>query len=84
MSGLRRERGLRELYRDDPERVDAELWDTRWSRRDVLIQAGRGTLAAVLSLPFGVPYPRGFAPAALVRRRVVGPGRHRATGRRSS
>ncbi len=63
-----RERGLHELYADDPGRADALVFGRRVgvTRRGFLGGAGRGALAAALgaALPFGDVFPGGLVPAA--------------------
>jgi sulfite oxidase len=68
---MRRERGLFELYTDDPERADALVFDRRWtpSRRGFL----KGTSAAAVGAAIGAPlafadrFPQGLIPAALAQ-----------------
>ncbi len=65
-----RERGLHELYHDDPERADRELWGRRSapnSRRGFLKQSGLAAMAAVLGaeIPFQAFMPQGLIPASL-------------------
>ena len=66
----RKERGLRELYANDPEKADAELWDRgpeSPSRRGFLKNSGIAALMAALSapIPFLRNMPSGLIPIAL-------------------
>jgi len=67
--GLTPERGLFELYRDDPERADALVFGRRSGpdRRGFLKGAGLATMGAVLgaTIPFHRNMPAGWIPAAL-------------------
>lgn len=60
---MRGERGLRELYRDDPERADALVF----GRRGLLKGAGLTAMATVVgaAIPFARHMPAGLIPAAL-------------------
>ena len=62
---MRKERGLRELYADDPERADRLIL----GRRGVLQGASLATLAAaiVATIPFGRFMPGGYVPVALAQ-----------------
>jgi sulfite oxidase len=64
----KRERSLEELYRDDPERADALLYNrkTETSRRGFLGGAGVAAMGAMVggSIPFSKNMPAGFVPAA--------------------
>lgn len=66
--GLPPERGLFELYADDPERADALVFGRRTGadRRGFLRGAGLSTMAALLgaSIPFARNMPAGMIPAA--------------------
>lgn len=64
----KKERGLWELYRDDPEKADAEIWGRKTdplSRRGFLKKCGLTTLAAAVgsTIPFYRHMPAGFIPA---------------------
>ena len=66
----KKERGMRELYADDPEKADAELWGREpesVSRRGFLKNSGIAALTAVLSapIPFCRNMPAGLIPIAL-------------------
>lgn len=67
-SPLPRERGLHELYADDPIRADALVFGRRTgpSRRGFLAGTGLATMAAVIGLPipFARNMPAGLIPAA--------------------
>jgi len=67
----KRERSLDELYRDDPERADALLYDRKTgpSRRGFLGGAGVAAMGAVVggSIPFSQNMPAGFVPAAMAQ-----------------
>lgn len=67
-SPLPRERGLHELYADDPIRADALVFGRRTgpSRRGFLAGTGLATMAAVIGLPipFARNLPAGLIPAA--------------------
>lgn len=60
---MKHERGIFELYEDDPERADAILWN----RRGFLKAAGAAAMGAVVgaSIPFARHLPPGFFPVAL-------------------
>lgn len=64
-----RERGLHELYQQDPERADAEIWGRRWqtTRRGLLEQSTWIAAGAWLGswFPVSAKYPFGLIPAAL-------------------
>ena len=63
------ERGLHELYQDDPQRADAVVFGRRTplGRRGFLKGAGLAAVTASLgaALPFGRLFPSGLIPAAL-------------------
>lgn len=66
----RTDRGLFELYADDPERADALTFGRRWApnRRGFLHGAGVGAMAAAVgagAIPFAADLPGGLIPAAL-------------------
>ncbi|QQS13356.1 MAG: sulfite oxidase [Rhodospirillales bacterium] len=65
------ERGMHELYGDDPERADALVFGRRTgrSRRGFLKGAGLATMGAAVgaSLPFAGGMPGGLVPAALAQ-----------------
>ncbi len=65
----RKERGLCELYGDDPERADAVIFDrvAQPDRRGFLRGAGLTTMGALLgtSIPFAKNMPAGLIPSAL-------------------
>ncbi len=67
----KQDRGLRELYLDDPERADARLFGRRpeLSRRGFLGGSGLAALSTVLGahLPFARRFPGGLIPAALAQ-----------------
>jgi len=67
----KRERSLDELYRDDPERADALLYDRKSgpSRRGFLGGAGVAAMGAVVggSIPFSQNMPAGLVPTALAQ-----------------
>ena len=66
----KKERGLRELYANDPEKADSELWDRApesVSRRGFLKNSGLAafTLALSAPIPFFKNMPAGLIPVAL-------------------
>jgi DMSO/TMAO reductase YedYZ molybdopterin-dependent catalytic subunit len=65
------ERSLEELYRDDPERADALLYNrkTGTSRRRFLGGAGVAAMGAMVggTIPFSQNMPAGFVPAAFAQ-----------------
>jgi len=65
------ERGLHELYHDDPERADALVFGRRWTpgRRGFLKGAGLGAVAAAVGgqIPFAGLMPGGLVPAAMAQ-----------------
>lgn len=67
----KRERSLSELYAEDPERADAQVFGRRTdvSRRGFLGGAGLGAMSAVVGGPivFGAGMPGGLIPAALAQ-----------------
>lgn len=66
-----RERGLHELYADDPERADALVFDRRTgpSRRGFLSGSGLATMTAMVGAPiaFAEFMPGGFIPKAFAQ-----------------
>jgi DMSO/TMAO reductase YedYZ molybdopterin-dependent catalytic subunit len=69
--GMRsKERGLFELYRDDPERADALVFN----RRGLLKGAALATMGAAVggAIPFSRNMPSGFIPAALAQGAAAG------------
>jgi sulfite oxidase len=71
-----RERGITELYQDDPERADAVLFGRRTAkpegdvgRRGFLQGAGLATMAAAVggAIPFAANMPAGLVPAAFAQ-----------------
>ena len=66
-----KERGFFELYRDDPERADALVFN----RRGVLKGAGLATMGAMVggAIPFSGNMPAGFIPAALAQGSAAAP-----------
>lgn len=77
----RPERGLHELYRDDPDRADA----LAWGRRGMLRGAALASMGAALgsAIPFAGRMPRGLVPAALAQGGAPGaqPGLLRMEGK---
>lgn len=73
----KRERGLFELYRDDPERADALVWGRRTGtgRRGFLKGAGLTAMGAAVGahIPFAGNMPAGLIPAALAQGAAQGP-----------
>jgi len=73
----KKERGLIELYRDDPERADALVFGRRTgpSRRGFLQGAGLTTMAAALgaNIPFARNMPAGLIPVAFAQPAQQGP-----------
>ncbi len=69
----KKERGLWELYENDPERADADLWDRTpggMSRRGFLEKSGWALALAVgAHIPFLRLMPSGWIPAALAQTR---------------
>ncbi len=69
MSKLPKERGIRELYEDDPERADYLVFGRQADagRRGFLKGAGLATMGAVLgaAIPFHRYMPSGLIPSAL-------------------
>lgn len=67
----KQERGLRELYDDDPERADAIVFGrkTEDGRRGFLKSAGLGAMAAAVggAIPFARNLPGGIIPAAMAQ-----------------
>jgi DMSO/TMAO reductase YedYZ molybdopterin-dependent catalytic subunit len=65
------ERSLQELYRDDPERADAEAFGRRTGvdRRGFLNGAGLAAMGAAVgaAIPFSASMPAGLIPAALAQ-----------------
>lgn len=72
MTGLWKERGLFELYRDDLERADALVF----GRRKFLAGSGMAAMGALLggSIPFGGGMPSGLIPAAMAQGAAAGAG----------
>ena len=74
---MKRERGLIELYRDDPERADALVFGRRsgLDRRGFLKGAGLATMGAMVGaqIPFAGSMPAGLVPAALAQGAAQGP-----------
>jgi sulfite oxidase len=68
---MKRERGLFELYRDDPERADALVFSRRVgpTRRGFLQGAGLTAMASAVgaAIPFADRLPGGFIPAAFAQ-----------------
>ena len=73
---LPRERSLRELYENDPERADAVVFGRRSgpSRRGFLQGAGLAAIGAAVggSIPFSASIPAGLVPAALAQSAPAG------------
>ncbi|HEX6980839.1 MAG TPA: sulfite oxidase [Alphaproteobacteria bacterium] len=73
----KKERGLIELYRDDPERADALVFGRRTgpSRRGFLQGAGLAAMGAALgaNIPFARNMPGGLIPAAFAQPAQQGP-----------
>ena len=69
MSKLPKERGIRELYEDDPERADDLVFGRKADegRRGFLKGAGLATMGAILgaAIPFNRNMPSGLIPSAL-------------------
>ncbi len=67
----KRERSLEELYRDDPERADALLYNRKagTSRRGFIGGAGVAAMGAMVggAIPFSQNMPAGFVPAAFAQ-----------------
>lgn len=67
----KRERGMHELYADDPERADALVFGRRTdgSRRGFLKGAGLATMGTAIgaTIPFSANIPAGLVPAALAQ-----------------
>ncbi len=65
------ERSIEELYRDNPERADAEVFgrETGPSRRGFLNGAGLAAMSAVVggAIPFAANMPGGLIPAAMAQ-----------------
>jgi DMSO/TMAO reductase YedYZ molybdopterin-dependent catalytic subunit len=78
MASTRRERGLWELYRDDPERADALVFGrvAEPNRRGFLKGAGLAAMGAVVGgvIPFHRWMPAGLIPAALAQTAPAGGG----------
>src|SRR5918997_835022 len=66
------ERGLGELYRDDPERADALVWGRRGGLKGAAL-ASMGT-ALGAAMPFAGRMPAGLLPAALAQPAPAGAG----------
>lgn len=73
---MRSERGLHELYREDPERADALVF----GRRGLLKGASLAAISAALggvAIPFARFMPEGYLPVALATEaKAVFPGKH--------
>jgi DMSO/TMAO reductase YedYZ molybdopterin-dependent catalytic subunit len=76
---IKPERGLEELYRDDPERADALVF----GRRGMLGGAALAAMGAAIgaALPFARSMPTGFLPAALAQQPAAGPKLLRMDGK---
>ncbi len=65
------ERSLEELYRDDPDRADAEIFGRRsgMNRRGFLNGAGLTAVGVAVgaSIPYSESMPAGLVPAALAQ-----------------
>ncbi len=66
----KRERGIAELYNQDPEKADAEIWDRKadpMSRRGFLKKTGLATMTLAIGsqIPFFRSMPSGLIPLAL-------------------
>ena len=66
----KRERGLWEVYANDPEKADYEIWDRKpkpLSRRGFLKKTGLASMALAIGsqIPFFRNMPGGFIPLAL-------------------
>ncbi|MBW8270295.1 sulfite oxidase [Caldovatus aquaticus] len=68
----RPERGLLELYRDDPERADALVWGRRGALRGAALAAMGAAVGA--AIPFARRMPPGLVPAALAQPAASGSG----------
>jgi sulfite oxidase len=68
---MKKERGIHELYGDDPERADALVFGrvTETSRRGFLGGAGLAAVSAAVGgvIPFAANMPAGLIPAALAQ-----------------
>lgn len=69
---MKRERSLRELYRDDPERAEALAFGhdgPQIGRRRFVTHAGLAAMGAALgmAIPFGRSMPSGYLPVALAQ-----------------
>ena len=75
----KRERGLFELYRDDPERADALVFGRRPGpgRRGFLKGAGLTAIGAAVgaNIPFARDMPAGLIPAALAQTPAADPAK---------
>ena len=69
--GYQTERSIEELYRDDPERADAEVFGRKAgvNRRGFLGGAGLATMSVAVggAIPFAANMPGGLIPAALAQ-----------------
>jgi DMSO/TMAO reductase YedYZ molybdopterin-dependent catalytic subunit len=78
------QRGIHELFAEDPERAEALLWGRRVgrSRRGFLQGAGLAAMSAAVgaTIPFARHFPAGLIPAALARSETAFeiPGKHKA------
>src|SRR5262245_51213321 len=75
---MKRERGLHELYADDPERADAQVFGRRTdaSRRGFLKSAGLAGMGVAVggSIPFAGNMPAGLVPAAMAQQQPADKG----------
>lgn len=64
---MKKERGLWELYENDPEKADAEIWGRERTSRRRFIKKGAFAMALALGaqIPFVKNLPLGFIPSAL-------------------
>src|SRR5690349_2715140 len=80
----KRERGMHELYADDPERADALVFGRRTgrSRRGFLKGAGLASMGAAIgaAMPFSDNMPAGLVPAALAQATTAPPAAAPAGG----
>jgi len=66
----RPERGLQELYRDDPERADALVWNRRGALKGAALAAMGAAVGG--AIPFAGRMPSGLLPAALAQGAAAG------------
>lgn len=69
---VKRERGLRELYSEDPQRADHHLWGRKAdpsTRRGFLKKSGLAAMSAAIgaAIPFASRMPSGLLPAAFAQ-----------------